>query len=681
MYFEDKIWMAKNEEKRFLLPPMANRHGLVTGATGTGKTITIKVMAESFSDAGVPVFLSDIKGDLTGMSVPGLNTEDMQKRIEKFGLAEAGWDYQPYPTTYWDVFGKKGTPVRATVSEMGPMLLSRLMGLSDVQEGILTIIFKIADDQNLLILDLKDLRAVVQAVGDNASDYKTTYGNITTASIGAIQRGLLKLEEQGANQFFGEPALDIRDWMRVDENGRGMINVLNCEQLFQQPDLYSAFLLWMLSELYETLPEVGDLEKPKIVFFFDEAHILFDLDSKELLSKVEQVVRLIRSKGVGVYFISQSPTDIPNSVLGQLGNKIQHALRAYTPADQKAVRAAAQSFVTNPEFKTEEAITQLGTGEALISFLDEKGAPTMVQRAKILPPQSLMGACEEAILSHAVATSDMGVKYNVAYDRESAYELLTGKTAAGVLVPQEESDAPQQAAYDPQQQAYQQQAQAVAQVQAMNVAQTAQPQPAPAEGLWDCGCGQKDNPGNFCMQCGKPRMHGYAPGTAPVDASTAEPQAPQYTTPQYTTPQYTAPQYTAPQAPASQPEQSVSSGPSLVQAQAAQREAAAQAAAAQDPQAQAVSDEPNLVQAAKEEAAGTTTLTEKELEQLKKDAVKEAKEQLKQEKEAEKAAKEAAKKKEKQKQKLQKAATDVLTSAGKTAANKLVRGILGNLLK
>lgn len=675
MFYNDAIWMAKNENPIYLLPKMANRHGLVTGATGTGKTITIKVMAEAFSDAGVSVFLSDIKGDLTGMSVPGNNTEDMQKRIEKFGLNEAGWEYKAYPTTYWDVFGKKGTPIRATVSEMGPMLLSRLMGLTDVQEGVLTIIFKIADDQNLLILDLKDLRAVVQAVGDNAADYKTTYGNITTASIGAIQRGLLKLEEQGANQFFGEPALEIMDWIRTDADGRGMINVLNCEQLFQQPDLYSAFLLWMLSELYETLPEVGDLDKPKIVFFFDEAHILFDLDSKELLSKVEQVVRLIRSKGVGVYFISQSPTDIPNSVLGQLGNKIQHALRAYTPADQKAVRAAAQSFVVNPEFKTEEAITQLGTGEALVSFLDEKGTPTMVQRAKILPPQSLMGACDEAILQQSVATSDMGVKYNVAYDRESAYELLTGKSAQGVVIPDAVNSAAVQPSVMAQQQVLAQQAQTVAQAQAAQYAQQpVTPQPAPAEGLWDCKCGQTGNPGNFCMQCGQPRNQGFAPGTAPSISSQAVNDNSAI---------MGVPSGTMAASMSSQPATQAAeepTGPSLVQAAAAQREAQAAESGTQ-------ATEPSLV-----ESQQGTTLTQEELEQLKKDAVKEAKEELKKEKEAEKAAakeakeaekaaKEAAKKKEKQKQKLQKAATDVLTSAGKTAANKLVRGLLGNLLK
>lgn len=658
MFYEDKIWMAKNEERIFLLPPLANRHGLVTGATGTGKTITIKVMAEAFSDAGVPVFLSDIKGDLTGMSVPGNATEDMQKRVEKFGLNEAGWEYKSYPTTYWDVFGKKGIPVRTTVSEMGPMLLSRLMGLTDVQEGVLMIIFKIADDQGLLILDLKDLRAVVQAVGDNAADYKTSYGNIATASIGAIQRGLLKLEEQGGELFFGEPALDIRDWMRLDADGRGMINVLNCEELFQVPDLYATFLLWMLSELYETLPEVGDLEKPKMVFFFDEAHLLFKLNSKELLSKVEQVVRLIRSKGVGVYFISQSPTDIPNSVLGQLGNKIQHALRAYTPADQKAVRAAAQSFVVNPEFKTEEMITQLGTGEALVSFLDEKGAPTMVQCAKILPPQSLMGPCEESLLQNAVMGSDMGAKYNTAVDRESAYELLLGTAtqnaaqAASAPAQAQPAFVPATEQAQPQAVPGQQAAQGFAPAQTaapVPPAAGAAPQPAPLEGPWDCGCGQVGNIGNFCQTCGKPRNQGFAPGTAPASAAPAS-------HPAFTPQPSASPQPSVQQAPPA-------AGPSLVQAAAEKRG-----------EVQSAQEAPNS-------SPGSVTMTEKEVEQLKKDAVKEAKEQLKKEKEAEKAAKEKEKQKQKQKQRMQKAATDILTSAGKTATNKLVRGMLGNLLK
>lgn len=594
MFFDDKIWMAKNDEKISLLLKMSNRHGLVTGATGTGKTITVKVMAESFSDAGVSVFLSDIKGDLTGMSQPGINTEDMQKRIEKFGLDEAGWEYKGYPTTYWDVFAQKGIPVRATISEMGPMLLSRLMGLSDVQEAVLSVIFKIADDQGLLILDLKDLRTVVQAVGDHAADYKTSYGNITTASIGAIQRGLLKLESQGADKFFGEPALDIMDWIRTDENGRGMINVLNCEDLFQNPDLYAAFLLWMLSELYETLPEVGDADKPKIVFFFDEAHLLFNIDSKELQDKVVQVVKLVRSKGVGVYFISQSPTDIPNQVLAQLGNKIQHALRAYTPADQKAVRAAAQSFVVNPEFKTEEAITQLGTGEALVSFLDEKGAPSMVQRAKILPPQSQMGIIDANLLSELIASSDMFEKYFRTVDRESAYELLTGKVAAST------------------------------QAAALQVA----PQPAPSEGPWDCACGQTGNTGLFCQNCGKPRAQGYAPGTAPVAAGVAVAEE----------------------------------GPSLIRSIQEEKEAAEEAAR----QAEATLVERERQEREQEEPK----LTKEELAQIRREEREKLKEEERKRKE-----------KEKRKKELSKAASSVLTSAGKTAANKLVRGILGNLMK
>ena len=485
MFTDGDLWIAKNDERICLLANMANRHGLITGATGTGKTITVKVLAETFSDTGVSVFLSDIKGDLTGMSVPGVDSEDMQKRIEYFGLNEAGFQYKGFPTTYWDVFSKKGTPVRTTISEMGPMLLSRLMNLSDAQEGVLDIVFKIADDQNLLILDLKDLRAMVQAVGDHAAEYKTAYGNITSATIGGIQRGLLKLEAQGADKFFGEPALDIMDWIRCDENGRGMVNVLNCEELFQNPDLYAAFLLWMLSELYERLPEVGDADKPKVVFFFDEAHLLFNIDSKELMSKVEQVVKLIRSKGVGVYFISQSPADIPNVVLSQLGNKIQHALRAYTPADQKSVKAAAQSFVVNPEFKTEEVITQLEKGEALVSFLNEKGAPSMVQRARILPPESKMGTIDPAIMADMIAASDMGLKYNTPVDRESAYEILVEKVQPDARMhqaTQEYETAPENYAHV-----------------------------TPAN--WTCTCGSV-NTANFCPICGAKK-----PETAKVQSN------------------------------------------------------------------------------------------------------------------------------------------------------------------
>lgn len=430
MYYQDKIWMGQGDEAICLLPGMANRHGLIAGATGTGKTITLKVMAESFSDAGVPVFLSDIKGDLSGMSQPGVDSEGMQKRIAKFGLKDTGFTYKGYPTNYWDVFGKKGTPIRATVSEMGPMLLAHIMGLNDTQEGILNIIFKVADDQQLLLLDLKDLKAMVQYVGEHAAEFKTEYGNVSTASIGAIQRSLLTLEQQGAEKFFGEPALDMRDWLKTNTDGRGFIQVLNCEELFLQPQLYSAFLLWMLSEIYELLPEAGDMDKPKLVFFFDEAHLLFNDAPKELLNKVEQVVRLIRSKGVGVYFISQNPTDIPDSILSQLGNRIQHALRGYSPTDQKAIKVAAETFRPNPAFDTQTAITECGTGEAVISFLDEKGAPGIVQKASILPPESQMGPVDASIMTQMIASGEMGTKYNTVVDRESAYEKLQAKANA-----------------------------------------------------------------------------------------------------------------------------------------------------------------------------------------------------------------------------------------------------------
>ncbi|MDD3337667.1 MAG: DUF853 family protein [Lachnospiraceae bacterium] len=449
MYYESKLWIGKNDNPVYLLPKMANRHGLIAGATGTGKTITLKVMAESFSDAGVPVFLSDIKGDLSGMSKPGVDSEGMQKRIAKFGLADKGFTYKSYPTAYWDVFGKKGTPVRTTVSEMGPLLLSRIMNLNDTQEGILNIIFKIADDQQLLLLDLKDLKAMVQYVGENAAEYKTQYGNVSTASIGAIQRGLLTLEQQGAEQFFGEPALDLHDWMTVDTSGRGLINVLNCEELFQVPALYSTFLLWMLSELYEMLPEAGDLEKPKMVFFFDEAHLLFNDAPKELLNKIEQVVRLIRSKGVGIYFITQSPTDVPDTVLSQLGNRVQHALRAYSPSDQKAVKVAAETFRPNPAFDTLEAITALGIGEALVSFMDENGTPGIVERVFILPPESLMGPVDADVMKQMIETGIMGTKYNTMADRESAYEKLTEKanqTAEAEKAAEEKAKAEAEAA-------------------------------------------------------------------------------------------------------------------------------------------------------------------------------------------------------------------------------------------
>ena len=422
MLFEQKLWIGKNENKIFLLPNMANRHGLVSGATGTGKTITLKVMAESFSDLGVPVFLADIKGDLAGMCRPGLDTEGMRKRIQRFGLE--GFQYTSYPTRFWDIFGEFGHPVRTTISEMGPLLLSRLLGLNETQTGILNIVFRVADEKQMLLIDIKDLRAMLQYVSDNATEFRTVYGNISAASVGAILRSLLTIEDQGGHLFFGEPALDVMDWMRTDSSGRGVINVLHCVRLFQIPALYSTFLLWMLSELFEILPEEGDVDKPKMVFFFDEAHLLFDEAPKVLLQKIEQVVRLIRSKGVGVYFVTQNPMDVPDSVLAQLGNRIQHALRAYTPAEQKVVKTAAQTFRQNPALDTAEVITQLGTGEALVSFLDEKGRPSMVEQAFILPPQSLMGTIGDDVRMQEISKSDLKHKYGQTIDRDSAHEML-----------------------------------------------------------------------------------------------------------------------------------------------------------------------------------------------------------------------------------------------------------------
>ena len=422
MLSDKKVWLAQSDKNLFLLPSMANRHGLIAGATGTGKTVTMKVMAESFSDMGVPVFLADVKGDLSGMCRPGRDTEDMRARIERFGLE--GFQYKAYPTRFWDIFGEMGHPVRVTISDMGPTLLARLLNLTEIQTGVLNIVFKVADEHGLLLLDLKDLRAMLQFVGDNRAEFTTMYGNVSAASIGAIQRALLAFEGEGGEIFFGEPDLDIRDWMRTDFDGRGYINILSSTRLIQSPTVYSTFLLWMLTELYEKLPEVGDLEKPRMIFFFDEAHLLFNGAPKALVQKIVQVVKLIRSKAVGVYFISQSPSDIPNEVLAQLSNRVQHALRAYTPAEQKAVRAAAAAFRVNPDFDSETVLMELGVGEALVSFLDEKGIPTMVERAKILPPQSLMGAADEYDVKAIVASDEFEVKYRESVDRESAYEIL-----------------------------------------------------------------------------------------------------------------------------------------------------------------------------------------------------------------------------------------------------------------
>ncbi len=423
----EALLVAKGEKELYLLPHMANRHGLIAGATGTGKTVTLQVLAERFSAIGVPVFMADVKGDLAGISLPGGNNPKVLDRIKQLGLRD--YPFEGCPTTVWDVFGELGHPVRATVSEMGPLLFSRLLNLNDTQAGVLSMVFKIADDNGLLLLDLKDLRAMLQFVGDNAAAFRTQYGNVSAASIGAIQRGLLQLEQQGGEKFFGEPALNLDDLMQTDSNGRGVVNILAAEKLLHAPMIYSTFLLWLLSELFEQLPEVGDLEKPKLVFFFDEAHLLFADAPTNLLQKIEQVVRLVRSKGVGVYFISQNPLDIPDIVLGQLGNRVQHALRAYTPRDQKAVKAAAETFRQNPRFDAEKVIAELGVGEALVSFLDAKGTPGIVERAFILPPHSQIGPITPEQRRALIASSLVAGYYEKLVDRESAYEVLTKRFA------------------------------------------------------------------------------------------------------------------------------------------------------------------------------------------------------------------------------------------------------------
>ena len=439
MYENGKIYMGLADNQRVeMCLNMCNRHGLIAGASGTGKTITMKVMAESFSDAGVPVFLCDVKGDVAGICAPGQSSEGMEKRIDKFGLRDT-FTYRGYPTTFWDIYQEGGHAVRATVSEMGPELLSRILGLTPAQEGILHIVFRIADDKGLLLIDLKDLRAMLTYVNEHRAEYMMTYGNITPQSVAAILRALLPLEQQGGELFFGEPALEIQDWMRTDAEGRGMINVLDCVKLVQNPTLYASFLLWMLSELFESLPEAGDLDKPKLVFFFDEAHMLFRDAPKVLLQEIEQTVKLIRSRGVGVYFVTQSPSDIPDSVLAQLSNRVQHALRAYTPAELKAVRVAAQAFRANPAFRAEDAIMELGVGEALTSFLDEKGVPTMVQRTKIICPQSLMAAPEPMVRAKVLMHDGME-KYDDSVDNTSAYEVLSEEAVAAEAAKQAEAE-------------------------------------------------------------------------------------------------------------------------------------------------------------------------------------------------------------------------------------------------
>ncbi len=427
---DGKLLIGVGETPVCLLPRMANRHGLISGATGTGKTITLKVMAESFSALGVPVFLADVKGDLAGCCRTGERTEAIDRRLTAMGLDPETFRYQPFPVRFWDVYGEMGHPVRTTVSEMGAPLLSRLLDLTTVQEGVLTIVFRVADEKGWLLSDLKDLRAMVNYVAEHADEYRSEYGNVSKQSAGAIQRSLLQLEDAGGDLFFGEPDIELSDWFQTDDKGKGYINILHCERLYRSPLLYATFLLWLLAELFEQLPEVGDPEQPKLVFFFDEAHLLFDDAPKALVDKVEQVVRLIRSKGVGVFFITQRPSDVPDSVLAQLGNKVQHALRAYTPAEQKAVRAAAQGFRANPAFDTQDAIMDLGTGEALVSFLDEKGRPSVVERVTILPPQSLMGPIDERRRSAELSYDELYGKYETPVDRESAYEIITADREA-----------------------------------------------------------------------------------------------------------------------------------------------------------------------------------------------------------------------------------------------------------
>lgn len=425
MYQDKKLWVGKSqEEKIYIYPKMANRHGLIAGATGTGKTVTLRVLAESFSDCGVPVFLADAKGDLASMCTAAMESENITSRMKEMGLEEEGFAFQSYPVTFWDVYGEKGMNLRTTISEMGPMLLSRIMDLNETQTDILTVIFKMADDQNLLLIDTKDLRAMLQYVSDNAKELSSTYGNFSKQSLAAIIRSVIALEAEGGDTFFGEPALSISDWIGTDCDGKGKIQILDCQKLMQSPVMYSTFMLWMMSELYETLPEAGDLAKPKMVFFFDEAHMLFKGAPKVLLEKVEQVVKLIRSKGVGIYFITQNPKDIPDGVLAQLGNKIQHALHAYTPSEQKGAKAAAQSFRENPEFDTYETLQQLGIGEALISVLDEQGVPTMVKKCRILPPQSRLGTLDDTDRETEIKNNLLYTKYSESFDRDSAYEFL-----------------------------------------------------------------------------------------------------------------------------------------------------------------------------------------------------------------------------------------------------------------
>ena len=426
MYLNEKILIGKSKEKElYILPSKANRHGLITGASGSGKTVTSKVMAESFSDAGIPVFMADVKGDIAGTCATGKASQQIEERLKSLDIKD--FDYKSFPVHFWDIYGEAGHPIRTTISRVGSSILSIMLGLSEAQEGVLDIVFKIAEDENLKLIDLKDLRLVLQYIGDNRKEYITKYGNITTQSIGVIQRSILSLEKEGAEKFFGQPDLNINDFIKLNSEGKGYINILHATKLFENPDLYASFLLWLLTELFTTMPEVGDLDKPKIVFFFDEAHLLFNGMPEYRLKRIVQVVRLVRSRGIGLYFVSQTPTDIPDQILAQLGNRVQHTLRAYTPAEQKSVKAAATAFRVNSKFDTEKAILELGTGEALISFQNEKGEPEIVEKGTILPPQSAMGTIDEITRTKVINNSEFAGKYDELIDNESAYEILVKK--------------------------------------------------------------------------------------------------------------------------------------------------------------------------------------------------------------------------------------------------------------
>ena len=441
MYANSKILVGMAGDKEvYIEPKMANRHGLIAGATGTGKTVTLKVMAESFSSMGVPVFLADVKGDIAGSCMAGEMSGKVAERVEQYNLAAKGFACDKFPVTFWDIYGDKGTPIRTTISDMGPIILGKVLGLTDIQKDILTVIFKIADDQNLALLDTKDLKSMIQFVADNSDEFKMSYGNMSSQSLAAIIRAVVALEQEGGEIFFGEPALNIKDWIRTDSTGKGMISILDAQTLINHPGMYTAFMLWMMTELFEQLPEVGDLDKPRMVFFFDEAHLLFKDCDKILLEKIEQVVKLIRSKGVGIYFVTQNPRDLSDGVLAQLGNKVQHALHAYTPSELKGVKVAAESFRVNPEFDTFEAIQALGVGEALVSTLDLDGIPSVVEKCTILPPQSKMGPIDDATRASMINQSEFELKYRDSVDNESAYELLAVRVADAQAAAQQQKE-------------------------------------------------------------------------------------------------------------------------------------------------------------------------------------------------------------------------------------------------